>query len=187
MNTERRRHRQDPLRAAERTLEHAVIVAVCVLGLLLCLIFASSAQAQVHVGEWPQSDRLGSEGACHFHGVIAPDAAVEVTCFTGQAIRPPAPAQIETGSIDLAGALVASQPGAVVAVIRNTSQREVAAHVVARVFSAAFAPPHPCALPPPPQPWTLRDRCIQDACAAGAEPVCMVKTEAPGTGMPGAN
>lgn len=161
-----------------------LVLIVAILGLVLGI---GLAHADATAGSWPQSQRIGADGTCRFVGTLAAYARAEVSCFTGQAIAPPLVAQVETGDAQVIGFLVTAEPGVIVAALINADAQPIAAAITVRAFVAQAAAAHPCALPPPPQPWTLRDRCIQNACAAGQEPVCTVKTSAAGTGMPAAN
>lgn len=173
----------------ERTGKRFGFLGLCVLGLyvamLLVAVLGSSCALGAEAGD-SRIERLGPAGTCTFTGPIA-EPVVTAICLTGLYSGQPIAAQVETGSADLAGWIVGSGQGRVIIALARLSAEPIQnAVVVVRVSLATPAPPHPCELPPP-ELMTMRDRCIAQACAAGIEPVCLMKTSAPGTGMPGAD
>lgn len=173
-------------RGSANLLGVAVILGLLCIAFLAGAMLATPAQGAEPAGE--RIERLGADGTCTFTGPIdAWPSRTAAVCLTGLYFGQPISAQVETGADTLAGWIVANEPGALRVVLLNLGPAIDAAHVVVRVALATPAPPHPCEAPPPTGHWTMRDRCIADACAAGREPICLVKTSAPGTGMPGAD
>lgn len=177
-------------RQLERAGRRCGLLGACVLvlyvAMLLLVVLGSSCARGAEVGDG-RIERLGPAGTCVFTGPID-EPVVTAICLTGLYSLQPIAAQVETGSEDLAGWIVDSGQGRViVALAKLTDEPMPNAVVTVRVSLATPAPPHPCELPPP-ELMTMRDRCIAQACAAGVEPVvCLMKTSAPGTGMPGAD
>ncbi|HPG94807.1 MAG TPA: hypothetical protein PLR28_09665 [Dokdonella sp.] len=199
MNLERRKTLSpwaDAAAYASRTRERVMFglmvvmvplsIAVALTIALLLAAIVGSPGAHGAEPDGARIERLGADGTCAFTGPIK-QRIVTATCLTGLYFGQPIAAQVETGSDRLAGWLVANRPGLLSIALVNLSPGAIPdAHVIVRVSLAMPAPPHPCEVPPP-ELMTPRDRCIAQACAAGIEPVCIVKTSAPGTGMPGAD
>lgn len=148
------------------------------------------AHAQDHTAYVARTD---AQGVCTFDVSLAGNGTAQALCLTGLLPSVPIAAQVETNSIAIDATLVSVTGSVVDVLLRNLAPYAVGVPGV-RVRLAHVVPvgAHPCTLPPPPEPWTLRDRCVQAACAAGLEPShCLIKrtpeTGAAGTAIPAAN